>query len=352
MLKSEIRNPKSEVRRVVDFRTDTSTLPTEEMREAMRRAEVGNDELGEDPTVNRLQAMAADLLGKEAAMYMPSGTLGNLIALVAQSGPGRAVLFGAWSHIEHAEGAGAAQVGGVMTIPLDDSAGAPDPDQVRSACRRVPGRAAVLALENTHNFNGGMVLPAKTLWEYRALADEMGVRLHLDGARLFHAAVALGVPAAELAAPAHSVMFCLSKGLCAPVGSLLVSDRGVIERAWTLRKMLGGQMRQAGVLAAAGIVSLERMVSRLPEDHANARRLADGLRRIAGLDVPEPQTNLVLCRPAGRGLSPQQFVERAAAAGVLAFAFGGDRVRFCLYRDITAADVDHALASLRQALEG
>jgi threonine aldolase len=185
---------------------------------------------------------------------------------------------------------------------------------------------------------------------YGALARELGVRLHLDGARLFNAAMALGVPASEIAAPVDSVMFCLSKGLCAPVGSMFVSDQATVDRARALRKLLGGQMRQAGVLAAAGIVALEQMVSRLPEDHAQARRLAAGLEGVPGLAVEgEPETNLVMIRVTAPGVTAREFAARAWDAGVRAFAVGPDRIRFCLYRDISADDVEYAVSTLRQA---
>jgi threonine aldolase len=334
--------------RIVDLRTDTSTLPTDEMREAMARAEVGNDSHREDPTVNRLEALAAEGLGKEAALFVPSGCMGNLVALLAQSGTGRSALIGTHSHIDSHTAPALAQFGGVMTVPIDDTSGAPDREQVQDACRRTPGRAAVLALENTHNRWGGRVMPPGRVAAYGALAAELGLRLHLDGARIFNAAVALGAPAAEIAAPVHSVMFCLSKGLCAPVGSMFVSDEATVDRARGLRKLLGGQMRQAGVLAAAGIVALEQMVPRLAEDHAHARRLAAGLQSTPGLAVEgEPETNLVMVHVTAPGVTAKEFAARAWEAGVRAFAVGPDRIRFCLYRDITAEDVDHAVATLR-----
>jgi threonine aldolase len=322
------------------------------MREAMARAEVGNDSMREDPTVNRLEALAAERLGKEAALFVPSGCMGNLVALLSQTGPGRAAVIGTNSHIDSHTAPALAQFGGVIPVPVDDRDGAPDPEQVRAACGRTPGRAAVLALENTHNRLGGRVMPPETMASYGTLAAELGLRLHLDGARIFNASVALGVPAAEIAAPAHSVMFCLSKGLCAPVGSMFVSDRPTVERARELRKLLGGQMRQAGVLAAAGIVALERMVSRLADDHANARRLAAGLRAIPGLAVEgEPQTNLVMLRVTAPGISAKEFAVRAWEEGVRSYAVATDRIRFCLYRDISPDDVEVAIAALRRVAE-
>lgn len=337
--------------RIVDLRTDTSSTPTPAMREAMACAEVGNDYWGEDPTVNRLQEMAAEMLGKEAALFVTSGIMGNILGILAQADPGQAVFFGNLSHLYFAEAAGLARIGGVITVTIDDASGVPDPDAVRAYAARPVGRPAVLSIENTHNYRGGRPLEAERVRECRALAEEMGMRLHVDGARVFNAAVALGVPAAELAAPAHTLTFCLSKGLSAPVGSVLVGDRATIEKARALRLVIGGQMRQAGVLAAAGIVALQEAEARLSDDHAKARRLAAGLSAIPGIEVEEePPTNLVFCRVSGLGLSAAEFMERARAAGVLHLTVPHERIRFCLYRDISVEDVDFAIAAVRRAV--
>ena len=334
----------------IDMRTDTSSLPTDAMRQAMAQAQVGNDGLRLDPTVNRLEALAARLLDKQAALFVPSGCMGNLIALMAQAGQGRALLAGMYSHVQAHTSAPLAQFAGVMPIPIDDSGGGPDPDLVRALCRKAP--ASVLAIENTHNWCGGQVMPPARVAFYGELASELGLRLHMDAARLFNAAVALGLAPAQLVGPADSVMFCLSKSLCAPVGSMLVSDEATIDRARQLRKMLGGQMRQAGILAAAGIVALDQMVDRLAEDHAKARQLAAGIKSIPGLDVDsEPQTNLVMCRLVRPGgLSVRTFLARAQEAGVLGLAFGDDRVRLTCYRDISRQDVDRAVAALGKVM--
>lgn len=334
--------------RMVDLRTDTSTLPTDEMREAMARAEVGNDSHREDPTVNRLEALAAERVGKEAALFVPSGCMGNLVALLAQSGPGRGALIGSHSHIDSHTAPALAQFGGVIAVPVDDTSGAPDVEQVQEACRRTPGRAAVLALENTHNRWGGRVMPSQRMAAYGALAEELGLRLHLDGARIFNASVALGVPVAEIAAPVNSVMFCLSKGLCAPVGSMFASDRPTVERARELRKLLGGQMRQAGVLAAAGLVALNRMVDRLAEDHDRARRLAEAVAErwpAGGCDPAAVRTNVVTFAHPEAG----RLLEHLRAEGVLAGTIAPATVRLVTHHDVDDGDVERAAKALASA---
>lgn len=284
----------------IDLRSDTVTQPTPEMRQAMAAAEVGDDVYGDDPTVNRLQAMAADRMGKEAGLFVPSGTMGNLAAILSHCGRGDEMILGDKAHSFVFEAGGAAALGGVQPriVPnLPD--GRLALDAIESAIRPhgddhfPPTR--LVCLENTHNLCGGAVLFPDYMQEAGALAHQHGLRLHLDGARIFNAAAACGVPAAILAAEADSVTFCLSKGLCAPVGSVLCGDVSFITRAHRMRKQLGGGMRQAGVLAAAGIVALEKMADRLGEDHIRARRLAESLSAIDGIKVdnPEPASNMV-----------------------------------------------------------
>jgi len=284
----------------VDLRSDTVTLPTPEMREAMARAEVGDDVYGEDPTINRLQKMAAERLGKEAGLFVPSGTMGNLASVLAHCGRGDEAIMGDLGHTFLFEAGGVAALGGVVphtlpnqpdgTLKLEDILGGirnpGDPHQPLSR---------LVILENTHNRCGGVPLSVEYTRKVGDLAHAHGLRLHLDGARIFNAAVALNVPASELAAPADSVTFCLSKALCAPVGSVICGSVEFIGCAHRMRKQLGGGMRQAGVLAAAGIVALEQMVTRLADDHRRARQLAEGLAKIPGvqLDIPIPLTNMV-----------------------------------------------------------
>lgn len=330
---------------VIDLRSDTVSKPSKEMREAMAAAEVGDDVFGDDPTVNRLEAMAAERLGKEAAVYVPSGTMANLIGLLVNTRPGDEVVLGDQSHIFNYEVAGSARVANVQVHPLRNGAdGTLDPDEVRSAVRppniHAP-KTSLLCIENTHNRCGGAALPLDVMDSLTAAAKETGMRVHLDGARIFNAEVALGVPAARLARGADTVSFCLSKGLGCPVGSLLCGERDVIAEARRFRKMLGGGMRQAGILAAAGVYALEHNIERLAEDHENARRLADGLRTMPAFRPNNPQTNIVTVDIVEGTL--EEWLNAFREAGVLAVAFGPQRMRMVTHINITSADIDEAL---------
>jgi threonine aldolase len=283
----------------IDFRSDTVTWPTPEMREAMATAQVGDDVYGEDPTVNRLEAVAAERVGKQAGLFVASGTMGNLTAILGHAQRGDEAILGYEAHSFQWEAGGMATLGGVTPHPLPtDEDGRMDPAQVEAAVRgddpHLP-RSRLILVENTFGGRMGAPLPADYFATIRAIADRGGLAVHLDGARLFNAATALGVGADELARDVDSVTFCLSKGLCAPVGSVLCGSRAFIRRARRVRKSLGGGMRQAGVLAAAGLVALDRMTARLEEDHAHARSLADGLSEIPGVRI-EPErvrTNII-----------------------------------------------------------
>ena len=275
--------------RVVDFRSDTVTLPTPEMREAMATAELGDDVYGEDPTVNKLEALAAETLGKEAAVLVSSGTQGNLSSVLAHCGRGDEAIIGHLSHIYRSEAAGTSVLGGVALKLLENGkTGMLDIDRLRDMISPPdvhfpPTR--LIALENTHNACGGAVLTPDDTAAVAEVARESGVALHIDGARIFNAAVSLETPVAELAKHADTVTFCLSKGLSAPVGSVVCGSSEAIENVRRWRKVLGGSMRQAGIIAAAGIVALETMVERLADDHSNARRLANGLAQIPGIEI-------------------------------------------------------------------
>jgi len=338
--------------KLIDLRSDTVTLPSLEMRQAMANAELGDDVFGEDPTVNRLQEMAAAMLGKEAALLTTSGTQSNLTALLTHCRRGDEVIVGAESHTLVFEVGGAWALGGLGLRPVrNDDRGRLDMAEVRAAIRgdneHFP-RTGLICLENTHNRCGGAVLNEEDLASVRDVADRRGLPLHMDGARLFNAAVALGVPISSLAAYADSVCFSLSKGLGCPVGSVLCGSREFIAEARRYRKMLGGGMRQAGVLAAAGVYALERMVDRLAEDHENARLAAEGLADIPGVKLaPPPQTNLVYFTVDGWKLP--EFVRRLEEAGVLCFDEGG-RIRWVMHFGIERADVEEALARLRPVM--
>ncbi|MCK9517520.1 MAG: low-specificity L-threonine aldolase [Dehalococcoidia bacterium] len=330
---------------VIDLRSDTVSKPSEEMRKVMAGAEVGDDVFGDDPTVNRLEAMAAERLGKEAAVYVPSGTMANLLGLLVNTRPGDEVLLGDQSHIFNYEGAGSARIANVQAHALRNREdGTLDPAEVRAAIRdpniHTP-KDALLCIETTHNRCGGAALPVEAIDELAGIAHDSGLRVHLDGARIFNAEVALGVPAARLAREADTVSFCLSKGLGAPVGSLLCGERDVVAAARRFRKMLGGGMRQAGVLAAAGIYALEQNVARLSEDHTNAKRLADGLRRYPAFAPNDPQTNIVIVDIVEGTL--EGWLAAFQQAGVLAVGFGPQRMRMVTHINITSAGIDEAL---------
>lgn len=335
--------------RVVDLRSDTVTHPTPAMREAMASAEVGDDGHGEDPTVQRLEAMAAERLGKDAAVLVSSGTMGNLVGALAQTEPGDTMIVGAYCHPSLKATAGIAVYGGVKPYEIPTEGGRMNPDDVRAAIRSLrddDGRPTLLCLENTHNQQNGSPLSREAVRSTSAVAHEHGLRVHVDGARLFNAAVALDVPVSDLVADVESVSFCLSKGLSCPVGSLLCGDADFVEHARGVRKLVGGTMRQSGVIAAAGIVALDRMIDRLAEDHANSRRLAEGLAPMPGLSInpDDMPTNLIFADLDPAMFSGDEFSTRLAAEGVL--VGGGQRPRFVTHYGITADDIDFALAAI------
>ena len=326
-----------------DFRSDTVTRPSAGMRAAIAAAEVGDDVFGDDPTVKRLEAKAAEMLGKEAALYLPSGTQSNLVALMAHCGRGDEYIVGQQAHCYRWEAGGAAVLGSIQPQPLpnqpdgslrlSDIAEAIKPDDSHFACTRL------LALENTI---GGKVLSLGYMAEATALAREHGLSCHLDGARAFNAATALGAPISAVAAPFDTISVCLSKGLGAPIGSTLVGSAALIAKARRMRKMVGGGLRQVGMIAAAGLYALEHNVERLAEDHANAKRLAKGLAEFPGLAVAEPETNILFLE-----VEPQiadAFAAHLAASGIGAISmYGGRRQRWVTHLDVDAAAVDDAL---------
>jgi threonine aldolase len=338
---------------IIDLRSDTLTKPTPEMRRAMAEAEVGDDVFGEDSTVNRLEEMAATRVGKEAALLVASGTMGNLVSLLAQCGRGDEIIVGDQAHTYINEQGGVAALGGIhpRVIP-NERDGSLDLGRVSAAIRsdnvHYP-RTRLVAVENTHNLCSGAPLTPDYMRALGSLARERALRVHVDGARLFNAAVALRVDVKSLVADANSVTFCLSKGLAAPVGSLVCGDRAFIAEARRARKVVGGGMRQAGVLAAAGIVALEQMVDRLAEDHANAQALAEGLVELPWLYVePVPvRTNILYITVRHSSLRAEQVSALLAQQGVLMLALGQNRVRAVTNYHITSADVNVALDIMR-----
>ena len=340
--------------KIIDLRSDTVTHPTDAMRRAMFEAEVGDDVFGEDPTVNRLEVMAAQKMGKEAALFTASGTMSNLIAVLTHTNHGNEIILGNGAHIFLNEVGGVAALGGVVTCIIpNDTNGQLSLDSIEKAIR---GKnihypvTTLLCLENTHNRCGGAVLTPEYTSSAAQLAHQHGLKVHLDGARIFNASIALGVPVTELTKDVDSVSFCLSKGLSAPIGSLLCGNKEFIERARKRRKMLGGGMRQAGVIAAAGIVAMETMIDRLAEDHTNARRLADGLVRIPDIRLGQEKvmTNILMFDLA-RTFSSIQFLNKLTASGVKILSLGGNSFRAVTHRMVNAGDIDFALNKIEAA---
>ena len=334
--------------RTIDLRSDTVTHPTPEMRRAMAEAEVGDDVFGEDPTVNRLEAIAAQRLGKEAAVFVASGTMANLVSVLAHCQRGDEMIVGSMAHIFHNEVGAVSALGGVhvRTVP-NDARGMMQLEEVEAAVRSPDNlhhpRTALLCLENTHNLCSGGVLDSEDVAALAEVAHRHDAAVHVDGARIFNAAVYLGVPAAELARQADTVSFCLSKGLSCPVGSLVCGSGEVIARVRKNRKMVGGGMRQAGIIAAAGLVALDTMVDRLAEDHANATRLAAGLAGLPGilLDPELAQTNIVIFEVSAQ--PALEFIGALKAKGVLVTYPGGRKIRMVTHHGIGAEEVEEAL---------
>ncbi|MGH7333425.1 MAG: low-specificity L-threonine aldolase [Candidatus Rokuibacteriota bacterium] len=340
---------------VTDLRSDTLTTPSPEMREAMARAEVGDDVWGEDPTVQWLETLAAERLGTEAGLFVTSGTQGNLVSVLAHTERGQEVILDLDSHIYNYEVAGAALVGGLQMRPIKTARGFLTPVQVQEALRpaniHLPV-SALVCLENTHNRHGGTCCTPEEIGAVARVAREAGLRVHLDGARLFNAAVALRREAREFAREVDSVTFCVSKGLGAPVGSVVCGSRAFITRARRWRKMLGGGMRQAGVLAAAGLVALERMVERLAEDHTHARRLAEGLVRLPGvrIDLSTVQTNIVIVGVDGPAAEARAaaLVQGCAERKVKVHAMGPASIRCVTHKDVDADDIARAVTAFHE----
>jgi threonine aldolase len=326
------------------------------MRQAMAESEVGDDVFGEDPTVNRLQERAAAIFRREAALYVPSGTMGNLTSIMAETSPGQEVICEAQGHIYNYEMASMCSIAGVLPRALEAPDGILSWDQIEKAIRPAVyyrAQTAMVSLENTHNMAGGTVYPVDAVDTICEAAHDRGLKVHLDGARVFNAAVALGEDVARITSGFDSVQFCLSKGLGAPVGSLIVGSGEFIQRCRPIRKMLGGGMRQAGVIAAAGLVALEEGPARLGEDHANARYLADRLAGVPGIEIDplSVQTNIVIFSVARTGMDSESFLVVLAARGVLAVPVDRDRVRFVTHRDVDRSAVERAADLVADMME-
>lgn len=339
---------------IVDLRSDTVTRPTAAMYEAMQNAPVGDDVLGDDPTVIELQNLAAKMTGKEAALFVASGTMSNQIALASHCQPGDAIVIEEDAHILFYEVGASALLAGVVSWTLPSERGVMDPKNVARHIQKrslhTPG-TALICLENTHNRGGGTVVPLDKMAAYRQVADEHGVKVHLDGARVFNAAVALGVPVGEITQHVDSVSICLSKGLGSPVGSVLCGSEEVIEKAKIWRKRLGGGMRQAGILAACGIVSLTQMVDRLAEDHARAKRLAKAVQGLPGIcvDLQSVATNMVMIETEGPATDLQ---EKLAVQNVWALPAAAKRLRLVFHADVDDRKTDFAISAFGKVLQG
>lgn len=345
------------MRKVIDLRRDTITLPTEEMKRFAFQAPLGDSVYGEDPMQNALEELAASLLGKEASIFLPSGTMGNLVALLVHTSRGDEVILEENAHIRTSETGGIGAIAGLMVRTIRSEDGAPDPDDVRRAIRprdiHYP-RTRLICLENTHYRYGGIVPPLSKLRAMKQLAEEEGLGVHLDGARLFNASVYLGIPAGEIAACADTVMVSLSKGLGAPVGSLLAGPKEMIEEAKRYRKMLGGGMRQTGWLCACGIMALSpENIARLAEDHRNARLLAENLAAIEGfeVDLAKVQTNFVLLSIRRKDLTAYQFAALLKERGVLVTPVSETIVRFVTSREVTQEDILVAAEIIKEVVQ-
>ncbi len=339
----------------VDLRSDTVTRPTPEMRRAMFEAEVGDDVYGEDPTINRLEQRAAEIFGREAAIFVPTGSMGNQIAIKIHTRPGQEIICEERGHIFNYEMATLASFSGCLVRPIFAEGGTLRWEQIK---KKIAGKTYYLAqtglvsLENTHNMAGGTVYPTEVAEEICDEVHAAGIPVHLDGARIFNAAAAIGRPVAEITKKFDSVMFCLSKGLGAPVGSLLVGSRAFIEQARKYRKALGGGMRQAGILAAAGLIALEKMPARLHEDHANAKFLATELAKLPGLTIDPKgvQTNILIVDISGTGIEAAEFSRRLAEKGLLIGGVNNEIVRFVTHMDVDRASCERAVEIVREVL--
>ncbi len=338
---------------IVDLRSDTVTKPTLKMRQAMKEAEVGDDGFGEDPTTNRFEKMAAEVLGKEDALFVSSGVMGNLIAIMVHTKAGDGLICDRKAHINTMASGNTAALTGVTICPLRvDELGRFDMEELESCISlddvRFP-KTSLIVLENTNNLAGGTVVTPEETSKIYKIAKKYGLKLHLDGARIFNSAIAQGVDVAELTKDCHSVMFCISKGLASPVGSIIAGTKEFIVEARRKRKMLGGSMRQTGVLATCGIVSLEEMIDRLREDHDNARYLAEGLVKIEGFNInlDTVQTNIVYFKFELPKVSCKKFVEDISKRGVYTVYLEKDYGRMVTHRDLNKSDIDYAVEVIR-----
>jgi threonine aldolase len=343
------------MKNLIDLRSDTVTRPTPAMRKAMAEAEVGDDVFGEDPTVNALQEKVANLLGKEAALFVPSGTMANQLSIKSHTQPGDEVIIETSSHPYNFEGGAGAALSGIQFQCLKGVRGILDASQIEEAIRPADHHFPITRLvcvENTHNRGGGSIYPIEKMAEINRLAKSKGLLVHLDGARLWNASVSTGIKPHEYAQWADSVSVCLSKGLGAPIGSLVVGSKSFIDRGHRFRKMFGGGMRQVGIIAAAGIYALDHHFERLKEDHQNARRLAVGLKELKGVSVDPKyvETNIVIFDVVNTGMTASQVAETMKKEGILIHAFAKTQIRLVTHLDVTSEDIETALKAFEKGL--
>jgi threonine aldolase len=349
------RKGEKEMAEYSDFRSDTVTRPTAKMRKAMAEAEVGDDVLGDDPTVQKLESLAAEKMDKEAALFVPSGTMGNSIAIKVWTRELDEVIVEERSHIYNMESTHLTFIARILPRPLSSNRGAMDPEEVESNIRKpsvhIP-RTSLICVENTHNNWSGTVVPMENLKAIREIANKHDVKIHFDGARVFNASIASGIPVKDYAALGDSLMFCLSKGLSAPVGSILTGPRDFIDYSRRVRKALGGGMRQVGILAAPGIVALTEMVDRLKEDHERAKKFALAIAELPGISLnPDNiETNIIIFGFNHPKISITEFLATLKEEGILALATTGGRIRFVTHKDIGDEDIDKAISAFRKIL--
>jgi threonine aldolase len=340
---------------IIDLRSDTVTLPTEEMLDAIRSAELGDDVFREDPTVNRLEKLAAEKMGKEAALLVTSGTQANLVSLLSNAKRGELVILESESHIYWYEVGGISTIAGLLPWPIKSSFGALAPGDIEASIRpkniHFP-KSSLICLENTHNRHGGTIITPDDIKAVSEIAQKYGLRLYLDGARIFNAAVALRTDVKEFTKHVDNLMFCLSKGLCCPVGSLLVGTDAFIEKSRKMRKILGGGMRQAGIIAAPGIVALESMINRLEEDHRNARHLAEEIAKISGIqiDLSRVQTNIVCFDVNDLKITSDMFISKLNQKGILSLALAEKKVRMVTHRGIEKEHVEKTISAIESVV--
>lgn len=340
---------------MIDLRSDTVTKPTLEMRRATFEAEVGDDVYNEDPSIIELEALTATMLGKEAAMFVSSGTQGNQIAVLTHCQPGEEIILEADSHIYYYEGASISALAGVQPRPITGNQGILDPELVETSIREDDihqPETTLICLENTHNRAGGAIVPLKNMKQIYGVAEKYNIPIHLDGARLFNASIATGIDAKEFAKFTDTVQVCLSKGLGAPVGSMIAGSNAFIKKARKWRKRLGGGLRQAGIIAAPGIVALKTMVNRLTEDHDNAKLLAAGLQEVQGLAIENKvETNIVLVNTKGIELNAARFLETLKEKNILAAAFGPNTVRFTTHYDVSTNEINQVIKKIKHTFK-